>query len=165
MAYFAPPSATQRQALRRLRSSNSAGEKPAQLISESLDFRSAGNQICWILSWSVSPASLRTNEKNFREKNFAFASLRNLISSDIWSPGACFMTNFFLLIFKVFEKISCLKIKFYWFLSLRKVECSLTWVKKGFLGRKWAWEKRTVNLSQKNCVSGLKLKICVSANI
>ena len=24
----------------------------------------------------------------FREKNFAFASLRNLILSDIWSPGA-----------------------------------------------------------------------------
>ena len=42
MAHFARPSATQRQALRRLRSSNSAGENPAQLM-----LRITGLQICW----------------------------------------------------------------------------------------------------------------------
>jgi hypothetical protein len=61
LAYFAPPSATQRQALRRLRSSNSAGENPAQLM-----LRITGLQICWILRSAESPQMFggRSNSEN-----------------------------------------------------------------------------------------------------
>ena len=68
------------------------------------------------------------------------------------------MTKIFLVIYKFFEKITVLKINFCWFSSISKVKCFLTSVKMGCLGRSWAWDQHSVNLSPKNCVSGLKLK-------
>jgi hypothetical protein len=62
LAHFARPSATQRQALRRLRSSNSAGENPAQLM-----LRITGLQICWISDLLDSQLNCLTRIKTLHE--------------------------------------------------------------------------------------------------